>query len=118
MVNEVIEPGSAGHAAGIEAEPDVLSSSNFRVSPLRLLVAEDIRDVARSFTSMLSLWGHEVHVAYDGPQALSMADQALAANCLARSRFADFRWLRGHVSPPRVVQIDTAPIGCRYGVWR
>ncbi|HYV39278.1 MAG TPA: response regulator [Gemmataceae bacterium] len=43
--------------------------------PSTVLVVEDNRDVAKSLTSMLRLWGYEVHVAYDGLQALSVAHQ-------------------------------------------
>jgi PAS domain S-box-containing protein len=39
----------------------------------RILVADDNRDAADSLAMMLRLLGHEVHAAYDGPEALEAA---------------------------------------------
>ena len=39
----------------------------------RVLVAEDNRDSAESLQMLLSILGHEVTVAYDGPSALKAA---------------------------------------------
>src|SRR5919204_6318378 len=40
---------------------------------LRVLVADDCRDFTDSLAVLLSLWGHEVRVAYDGLEALEQA---------------------------------------------
>lgn len=40
---------------------------------LRVLVVEDNVDAAKSLAILLRLWGHEVHLAPDGPAALEMA---------------------------------------------
>jgi CheY-like chemotaxis protein len=37
------------------------------------LVVDDNRDAARSLAHLLSLYGHEVHTAHDGPAALELA---------------------------------------------
>lgn len=42
-------------------------------SPRRVLVVDDNRDLAETLAMILRLWGHDVAVAYDGPQALEMA---------------------------------------------
>jgi CheY-like chemotaxis protein len=41
--------------------------------PRRVLVVDDNRDLAETLAMILRLWGHDVAVAYDGPQALEMA---------------------------------------------
>jgi CheY-like chemotaxis protein len=41
-------------------------------SPQRILIADDNADAADSLAELLRLEGHEVHVAYDGEQALSI----------------------------------------------
>jgi DNA-binding response OmpR family regulator len=38
----------------------------------RILIADDNRDAANSLAELLRLEGHEVHVAYDGEQALDI----------------------------------------------
>ena len=40
---------------------------------LRVLVADDCRDFTDSMGLLLSLWGHEVCLAYDGAEALEQA---------------------------------------------
>ena len=40
---------------------------------LRVLVADDCRDFTDSLGMLLSLWGHEVRLAYDGVEALELA---------------------------------------------
>jgi len=42
---------------------------------LRVLVADDNRDAADSLARLLSLYGHDVRVAYDGAQALELAGE-------------------------------------------
>ncbi len=42
--------------------------------PRRILIADDLRDSADSLAMLLEAMGHEVHVAYDGKQALHMAE--------------------------------------------
>jgi two-component system CheB/CheR fusion protein len=39
----------------------------------RVLVVDDITDSAESLARLLRRWGHEVHLAHDGPSALSAA---------------------------------------------
>jgi CheY-like chemotaxis protein len=39
----------------------------------RVLVVDDNRDLAESLALVLRLWGHEVAVAFDGPEALAAA---------------------------------------------
>ncbi len=41
--------------------------------PRRVLVIDDNRDAAEIMTVLLELWGHEVRIAYDGPDALGVA---------------------------------------------
>lgn len=40
-----------------------------------MLVVDDNRDAAESMTVLLELWGHEVRIANDGPDALALATQ-------------------------------------------
>jgi CheY-like chemotaxis protein len=40
---------------------------------LRILVADDNPDVTTSLATLLTVWGHEVRVAYDGAAALELA---------------------------------------------
>ena len=59
------------------AAPAMAFSSQCEVAhavsiPLRILVAEDNRDGADMLAVLLRLGGHEVHVAYDGPNALEL----------------------------------------------
>jgi len=42
---------------------------------LRVLVVEDNRDSAESLAEMLGLWGHQVHIAFDGVAALELAER-------------------------------------------
>src|SRR4029077_19643021 len=42
----------------------------------RVLIADDNRDAAESLAMLLRMDGHEVTVAYDGPQALALLAQA------------------------------------------
>jgi len=42
-------------------------------SGLRVLIVEDNPDAANSLKLLLSRWGHEVRVTYDGPSALDVA---------------------------------------------
>lgn len=44
---------------------------------LRLLIADDNRDAAESLALLLQLDGHVVHIAYDGREALRMAQSLL-----------------------------------------
>jgi CheY-like chemotaxis protein len=43
--------------------------------PCRVLAVDDNRDSADSMAMLLRLWGHEVQVAYDGPSALTLAQE-------------------------------------------
>jgi CheY-like chemotaxis protein len=38
-----------------------------------VLLIDDNRDAAESMTVLLELWGHEVRIAYNGPDALTLA---------------------------------------------
>jgi len=42
---------------------------------LRVLVVEDNQDAADSLRLLVSLWGHDVRVAHDGPAAIAIARQ-------------------------------------------
>lgn len=39
---------------------------------MKILVVEDVPDVARTFAALLRAYGHRTQVAYDGPSALAM----------------------------------------------
>lgn len=61
----------------LEKEPAALSGQAATPSPsrrpLRILVVEDNRDAADSLQVLLTLLGHEVRVAYTGPEGISAA---------------------------------------------
>jgi signal transduction histidine kinase len=63
----VLASQSAAVDAG-SAEPQL------RVAPRRILVADDNRDAARSLALQLQLAGHDVRTAFDGAEALALAD--------------------------------------------
>ena len=44
-------------------------------APCRVLVADDLRDAAESLAQLLQALGHEVHLAFDGAQALVLAER-------------------------------------------
>ena len=44
-------------------------------APCRVLVADDLRDAAESLAQLLQALGHEVDVAFDGAQALALAER-------------------------------------------
>src|ERR1700726_90899 len=44
-----------------------------QLTGLRVLVVDDNRDAADSLALLLSFWGHEVQVAYDGASAFQVA---------------------------------------------
>ncbi len=44
---------------------------------MRILVADDNHDVAQSMAMLLELFGHEVHVAHDGLDAVSAVERLL-----------------------------------------
>jgi CheY-like chemotaxis protein len=46
-----------------------------RSRQVRVVVADDNRDAADSLQRILSLFGHEVRVAYDGPAAIRLAEE-------------------------------------------
>jgi CheY-like chemotaxis protein len=52
-----------GEAAGLPQQ----------TGPRRVLLIDDNRDATESMTVLLELWGHEVRVAYNGPEALALA---------------------------------------------
>jgi CheY-like chemotaxis protein len=74
LMDDLLQPAGRREGAKSEAATDEPLPRGLHPSPLRLLVVEDNRDVAKSLTSLLRLWGHEVSVAYDGVQALTVAD--------------------------------------------
>src|SRR5437588_11470 len=45
--------------------------------PLRVLVVDDCKDTVYSLTLLLQVWGHEPHVAQDGPTAVHLAQALL-----------------------------------------
>jgi len=60
-----VNQGAPEHAHG--------KASAATIAPVRVLVVDDNRDSADSIAMLLSLWGHEARVAYDGPAALTAA---------------------------------------------
>ncbi|HSA55695.1 MAG TPA: PAS domain S-box protein, partial [Gemmatimonadaceae bacterium] len=58
---------SAAGAPVPEAPPDLLHP------PRRVLVVDDNRDSADTTAMLLTMWGHEVQTAHDGPAALDVA---------------------------------------------
>jgi signal transduction histidine kinase/ActR/RegA family two-component response regulator len=65
-------PRADGPAAARSAPAPAAASS---ASASRVLVVDDNEDAAELLAESLRLDGHEVHVAYDGPSALAMAEQ-------------------------------------------
>ena len=49
---------------------------------LRILVVDDNEDAANSLATLLEVMGHEVRTAYDGPEALTAAEEFLPAVAL------------------------------------
>jgi CheY-like chemotaxis protein len=43
------------------------------MSPLRVLVADDVKDCVESLRILLELWGHDVRTARDGTEAVEVA---------------------------------------------
>ncbi|CAE6685379.1 PAS domain-containing hybrid sensor histidine kinase/response regulator [Paraburkholderia domus] len=60
-------------AAPSGEQADQAGTAGGAVSPLRILLVDDNRDSADSLAMLLELKGHEVRIAYDGPQALEVA---------------------------------------------
>ncbi len=56
----------------VPSQPDTQSSG---IAPMRVLVADDNRDSAMSWSILLESMGHRVRVAYDGRAALEMAEE-------------------------------------------
>jgi two-component system CheB/CheR fusion protein len=48
---------------------------SFSARPLRILVVDDNVDAARTLATLVGLWGHEAHAAYNGPAALAEASE-------------------------------------------
>jgi PAS domain S-box-containing protein len=63
------EASSAAHVPRDPA-PEVRSIANCRV-----LLVDDNRDVACSLARLIRLLGHEIRIAFDGPEALQIADE-------------------------------------------
>src|SRR5205085_11793957 len=57
-----------------EPQPSDEAEDSVDASKYRILVVDDNRDGADSLARMLRLMGHEIHTAYDGEQAVEMAD--------------------------------------------
>jgi CheY-like chemotaxis protein len=51
------------------------SDGSMQATGRRVLVADDSRDLAESLGMLLELAGHEVRLAYDGQEALEVADR-------------------------------------------
>ncbi len=64
-----------GAAPGPEPEPEPGAAASATSPPAlqRILVVDDSHDSARSLARVLKLWGHEVRVAHDGPEAIRAA---------------------------------------------
>ena len=65
-------PGAEMGAPGAASAMTAPSGQNFRI-----LIADDVRDITDSLALLLEDMGHDVHVAYDGEQALHMAQDLL-----------------------------------------
>ncbi len=63
--------------SAVEAQPSVRGTAQRapRPSSRKVLIADDNRDAAESLAVLLRMDGHEVTIAYDGPQALAMLMQ-------------------------------------------
>ncbi|HEU4352216.1 MAG TPA: response regulator [Burkholderiales bacterium] len=81
-----IEAQSAGRGSGAEfivrlplarGTPVGIADARAAARPrqVRVVVADDNRDAADSLQRILSLFGHEVRVAYDGPAAIRLAEE-------------------------------------------
>ena len=64
-------PVLTSQTAVVEAVP---TEPQLPVAPRRILVADDNRDAARSLALQLQLAGHDVRTAFDGVEALALAD--------------------------------------------
>jgi signal transduction histidine kinase/ActR/RegA family two-component response regulator len=63
---------------GVQARPAAATPSGPQVSTLerrRVLVVDDNLDAAESIAMLLRIWGQEVRVAHNGPEALGLAEQ-------------------------------------------
>ncbi len=59
-------------SGGVTAEPRV--AGDRAISPRRILVVDDNRDIAESLGLLLKLEGHDMRIAYDGQHAVEVAD--------------------------------------------
>ena len=64
------DAGGAGETLQTEPRFGVMTGKN---QPRRVLVVDDIIDTVQSLSELLRLWGHHVHVAYNGSGALAAA---------------------------------------------
>jgi len=64
-------PAAEQEAGALVEEPKQGSQTSGR--PLRILVVDDNEDAAETLSMLLTLFGHEVRTAYDGPAALDVA---------------------------------------------
>ena len=64
-------PAAEQEAGALVEEPKQGSQTSGR--PLRILVVDDNEDAAETLSMLLTLFGHEVRTAYDGPAALGVA---------------------------------------------
>lgn len=60
--------------ADLPAAPATRDDESCRPRPQRILIADDNRDAADSLAVMLKVFGHEVQTAYDGLQAVELAE--------------------------------------------
>jgi signal transduction histidine kinase len=67
-------PGHQAAAAAAAAAPEADPAGARAARRHRILIADDNRDAADSLASVLRVIGHEVRTAYDGQQALDMAE--------------------------------------------
>lgn len=54
-------------------EPPVTTAPPAAISSQRILVVDDNVDAAESLTALLRVWGHDVRMVHDGPEALEVA---------------------------------------------
>jgi len=57
-----VRPGAADQAPAADGQPR------------RVLVVEDNKDAAQALATLLTLWGHQVRVAHDGPEAIKAVE--------------------------------------------
>lgn len=66
-------PNSAVAALAGRVDDEMLQEQSSGIRALRVLVADDNRDIVASMSLLVQLWGHDVRQAHDGVAALEVA---------------------------------------------